>query len=65
MVNHVLGEMMATPPGGQSFLELVHHPNLRLFVSAGFHIGHHRGLSHGRPINVMHYRSKEPRIKSV
>ena len=28
------------------------HPNLQLFVSAGFHIGHHRGLSHERPISV-------------
>ena len=36
--------------GGQSFLALVRHPNLQLFVSAGFHIGYHRGLSHERPI---------------
>ena len=28
------------------------HPNLQLSVSAGFHIGHHRGFSHERPINV-------------
>ena len=34
---------------GQSFLALVHHPHLRLSVTARFHIGHHRGLSHERP----------------
>ena len=27
----------------------IHHPNLQPFVSAGFHIGHHRGLLHERP----------------
>ena len=32
--------------GSQSFLTLVHHPNLQLPVSAG----HHRGFSHERPI---------------
>ena len=26
----------------------VHYPNLQLFVNTGFHIGHHRGLSHER-----------------
>ena len=37
--------------GVQSFLALVHHPNLRLSVSTGFHVGHHSGLSHERPVN--------------
>ena len=33
-------------------MALVHHPNLQLSVGAGFHLGHHRGLSHERPMNL-------------
>ena len=51
----ILGEMMVTPQGGQSFLALAHHPNLQLFVSAGFHIGHHRGLSHERQMRCTRF----------
>ena len=35
---------------GQSFLALVYHLNLRLSVSTGFQMGHHRGLSYERPM---------------
>ena len=42
-------------PGGSSVLAHVHHPNLRLSVSTRFHIGHHRGLSHERQMNVILY----------
>ena len=38
--------------GGPSFLALVHHPDLPLSVSTWFHIVHHRGLSHERPIKA-------------
>ena len=39
-----LSKMIDLPP--------LHHPNLQLFVSTGFHIGHHRGLSHERSMIV-------------
>ena len=44
-------KFLVSTMGGPSFLALVHHPNLRLSVSTGFHIGHHKGLSHKRPIS--------------
>ena len=48
----ILGKILVcnTWVGVPSFLALVHHPNLRLSVSTGFYLGHHRGLSHERPV---------------
>ena len=52
-IQHAHGQKMIDPP--------IHHPNLQLFVSTGFHIGHHRGLSHERPIK----RHKVPTLISI
>ena len=46
----IVPETLVSDTGGQSFLALVHHPDFRLFISTGFLIGHHRDLSHERPI---------------